>query len=175
MNRKSIIRYIISEAIGKPILSHEDDYEYSNIKEIASPIIKEMRGKINEAQQKLPTMKSIALKIQSGKLGRDSLEDVKRIWLNLNHIMTRLFELRNDLHTSLNDAFEERLVSYEVSRAIISDLYRYISGAQSLTRRQYKFCCGESVENIFEDVETMEKYLSNTNDTLYVITKGILY
>lgn len=175
MNRKSIIRYIISEAIGKPILSHEDDYEYSNIKEIASPIIKEMRGKINEAQQKLPTMKSIALKIQSGKLGRESLEDVKRIWLNLNHIMTRIFELRNDLHTSLNDAFEERLVSYEVSRAIISDLYRYISGAQALTRRQYKYCCSESVENIFEDVETMEKYLSNTNDTLYVITKGMLH
>ena len=175
MNRKTAIRHIIAEAIGKPILSHEDDYEYSNIKEIASPIIRQMRGKINEGQQKLPTMKSIALKIQSGKLGRESLEDVKRIWLNLNHIMTQLFELRNDLHSSLKEAIEERLVSYEVSRAIISDLYRYISGAQALTRRQYKYCCGESVENIFEDIETMENYLSKADDTLYVITKGMLH
>jgi hypothetical protein len=89
--------------------------------------------------------------------------------------MTRIFELRNDLHTSLKDAFEERLVSYEVSRAIISDLYRYISGAQALTRRQYKYCQSEAVENIFEDIETMEKYLSKADDTLYVITKGMLH
>lgn len=175
MNRKTVIRHIIAEAIGKPILSHEDDYEYSKIKEIASPIIKQMRGKINEAQQKLPTMKSIALKIQSGKLSRESLEDVKQIWLKLNHIMSQLFDLRNDLYSNLESAIEERLVSYEVSRAIIADIYRYISGAQSLTRRQYKYCESESVENIFEDIEKMENYLSNTNDTLYVITKGMLH
>ena len=83
MNRKSVIKHIIAEANGNPILAEQ--YELSAQ---ISPIIKSMRGLIEKAKGKLKTVKSIASRIESGKLSREYLEDVKKNWLELNHIFT---------------------------------------------------------------------------------------
>ena len=73
MNRKSVIKHIIAEAKGNPILA-----EQYALQDTLSPIIKEMRALIETAKGRLKTIKSLAMKIESGKLGRDSLEDVKK-------------------------------------------------------------------------------------------------
>lgn len=170
MNRKSVIKHIIAEAKGNPILA-----EQYALQDTLSPIIKEMRGLIETAKGRLKTIKSLAMRVESGKLGRDSLEDVKKIWLECNHIFTKLFEHRNTIAKHLQGAYENEAAPMELAKEIISVSYRHISNAQSLSRRAFKHCCSESADSAIEDAELCEMDLDKLSDSLYKITKSMLY
>lgn len=170
MNRKSVIKHILAEAVGNPILVEQ--YE---LQDIIAPIIKEMRGLISQAQQKFPTIKSIALKIESGKLERTSLDDVKKIWLDLNHIFTKIFKLRNEMQKEMKESFGDEPMPQELAKLTVSDSYRYISNAQAMSRRAFKHCCFESADSTIEDAEMCEHYMDELSKVLYQITKGMLY
>lgn len=170
MNRKSVIKHIIAEANGKPILAEQYAFQ-----ETLSPIIKEMRGMIETAKGKLKTIKSLAMKVEGGKLGRDSLEDVKQIWLECNHVFTKLFEHRNTIAKHIQDAYKDEVIPMELAKEVISVSYRHISNAQALSRRAYKHCCFESADSTIEDAELCEMDLQKLSDSFYKITKGMLY
>lgn len=170
MDRKSVIKHIIAEAAGNPILAEQ--YE---MKEVLSPIIKSMRGLIEKAKGKLKTVKSIASRIESGKLTRDYLEDVKQTWLELNHIFTEIMYLRNEMAEEVKKNFEGIPMPKELAQLVISSAYRHASNPQSLSRRAYKYCCSESADSTIEDAELCEMDLDKLSETLYSITKGMLY
>ena len=170
MNRKTAIRHIIAEAKGNPILAEEYAFQ-----ETLSPIIKEMRGMIETAKGRLKTIKSLAMKVESGKLGRDSLEDVKQIWLECNHIFTKLFEHRNTIAKHIQDAYKDEVMPMDLAKEVISVSYRHISNAQALSRRAFKHCCSESADSTIEDAELCELDMEKLSKSLYAITKGMLY
>lgn len=170
MNRKSVIKHIISEAKGNPILAEQYAFQ-----ETLSPIIKEMRGMIETAKGRLKTIKSLAMKVESGKLGRDSLEDVKKIWLECNHLFTKLFEHRNTIAKHIQDAYKDEVMPMDLAKEVISVSYRHISNAQALSRRAFKHCCFESADSTIEDAELCEMDLGKLSESLYKITKGMLY
>lgn len=170
MNRKSVIKHIIAEAKGNPILAEEYAFQ-----ETLSPIIKEMRGMIETAKGRLKTIKSLAMKVESGKLGRDSLEDVKQIWLECNHIFTKLFEHRNTIDKHIQDAYKDEVMPMDLAKEVISVSYRHISNAQALSRRAFKHCCFESADSTIEDAELCELDMEKLSKSLYAITKGMLY
>lgn len=170
MKRESIIKHILAEANGNPILAEQ--YE---LQDIISPIIREMRGLISDAKQTLPKIKSYALKIESGKLPRTVLEDVKEMWLNLNHIFTKIFELRNEMAKEVKESLGDGQMPKELSKLIDSDSYRHISNAQAMSRRAFKHCCFESADSTYTDAEMCEHNMDELSDVLYKITKGMLF
>jgi hypothetical protein len=170
MNRTSVIKHIIAEAKGNPILSEQ--YELSAQ---ISPLIKSIRGLIEKAKGKLKTVKSIASRIESGKLSRDYLEDVKGNWLELNHIFTKMFELRNEMAKHVQAAFENEVTPSDLAKEVISNSYRHISNSQGTSRRGYKYCCSESPDSTIQDAELCELNMDELSKSLYNITKGMLY
>lgn len=170
MNRKSVIKQILAEANGNPILAEE--YELSSQ---ISPIIKEMRSLIESAKGKLKTVISIASRVESGKLSREYLSDVKKVWLNLNHIFTKLFEFRNEMAKVVQEAYANEVTPSDLEKEVISNTYRHVSNSQATSRRAYKYCCSESADSTIEDAELCERNMEELSKSLYAITKGMLY
>ena len=130
---------------------------------------------IETAKGRLKTIKSLAMKVESGKLGRDSLEDVKQIWLECNHIFTKLFEHRNTIAKHIQDAYKDEVMPMDLAKEVISGSYRHVSNAQTLSRRAFKHCCSESADSTIEDAELCERDMEKLSKSLYAITKGMLY
>lgn len=170
MNRKSVIKHIIAEASGHPILAEQYELQAQ-----ISPIIKEMRNLIEQAKNLLKTVKSIAYRIESNKLSREYLEDVKQKWLELNHIFTKLFSFRNEMSKYIQQAYIDEITPSDLDKEAIANTYNHISNSQATSRRAFKHCCSESADSTVEDAELCERNMDELSKALYAITKGMLY
>lgn len=162
-----IIKRIITEA------THDDKYSYKNVKQVISPIIKQMRAEIQKVNQKMDIIYSMAARIQKGILQRDSLEDIKNEWHHANRISTTIFELKLAMSKKLKKQFGDKS-PIAVDREIAT-LHRPAAKLASICHRSYVRCESESIENIFDNVENARDAISTLNDKLYKITEGILY
>lgn len=98
MNRKSVIKHIIAEAKGNPILA--DEYSYKDVKENLSPIIKMLRKELDDAKRTVAILKSQMLKNQG-----------QEYWVNharkINQLATRFFQIRNDIKHIVDEVYGE--------------------------------------------------------------------
>lgn len=134
-----------------------------------------MRSLIEHSKGKLKTVISIASRIESGKLSREYLEDVKQKWLELNHIFTKLFSFRNEMSKYIQQAYIDEITPSDLDKEAIANTYNHISNSQATSRRAFKHCCSESADSTIEDAELCERNMDELSKALYAITKGMLY
>ena len=164
MKRNIAIKQIIAEATGK-----DPQYSFKDIKPIISDELKQLRGIINNCVRRLQTIKSMAGRAQ--KRGDDYSEQIRSNAWELKEDVKEIFQFRNQILHKITQSLGE--LPQSIQSYFINDFTETLFKADSGAKYILGFF--ENPQKVEEYAETTETALSNLNDSLYSITKGMLY
>lgn len=171
MNRKSVIKHIIAEAKGKPILA--DEYSYRDVKENLSPIIKMLRKELDDAKRSVSILKSQMLRNQ----GQEN-------WVNharkINKLATHFFQIRNDIKHIVDEVYGETPMTvkkWAVSTwgrmcTMIHEKLDKIGLYIEQATRSKAVSAGDASAFLLDEIDEL---FIKMNDSLYTLTDGQLY
>lgn len=171
MNRKCVIKQILAEAAGNPILA--DEYSYSDVREELAPVIKVMRKKIDEARRSVATLKSQVLR-NKGQENWNSL--AREIRLKARE----LFQLRNNVKQVMDSTYGEtpfKVKQWAVGTfgKLATDIGSRIEKLGDVMLSAEKTNATGSTESIVSILEEVDEFFSQMNDSIYTITDRQLY
>lgn len=171
MNRKSVIKQIIAEAAGNPILA--DEYSYSDVREELAPVIKVMRKKIDEARRSIATLKSQVLRNK----GQEYWNNIAR---EIRMKSRELFQLRNDVKHVMDSTYGEtpfKVKQWAVGTfgKLATDIGSRMENLGDVMLSAEKTNATGSNESIVSILEEVDEFFSQMNDSIYYITDKQLY
>ena len=171
MNRKSVIKQIIAEAAGNPIMA--DEYTYADVREDLAPVIKVMRKKIDEARRSVATLKSQALRNK----GQENWNSLAR---EIRHKARELFQLRNNVKQVMDSTYGEtpfKVKQWAVGTfgKLATDIGSRMEKLGDVMLSAEKTNATGSTESIVSILEEVDEMFSNMNDSIYSITDKQLY
>ena len=171
MNRKCVIKQILAEAAGNPILA--DEYSYSDVREELAPVIKVMRKKIDEARRSVATLKSQVLR-NKGQENWNSL--AREIRLKARE----LFQLRNNVKQVMDSTYGEtpfKVKQWAVGTfgKLATDIGSRIEKLGDVMLSAEKTNATGSTKSIVSILEEVDEFFSQMNDSIYTITDRQLY
>ena len=171
MNRKSVIKQILAEAAGNPILT--DEYSYSDVREELAPVIKVMRKKIDEAKRYISTLKSQVLRNK----GQENWSNLSR---EIRLKARELFQLRNDVKKVMLATYNE--TPFVVKRwavgtfgKLATDIGSRMEKLGDVILSAEKTNATGSTESIVSILEEVDDFFTQMNDSIYTITDRQLY
>ena len=171
MNRKCVIKQILAEAAGNPILA--DEYSYSDVREELAPVIKVMRKKIDEARRSVATLKSQALRNK----GQENWSSLSR---EIRLKARELFHLRNNVKQVMDSTYGEtpfKVKQWAVGTfgKLATDIGSRIEKLGDVMLSAEKTNATGSTESIVSILEEVDDFFSQMNDSIYTITDRQLY
>ena len=171
MNRKSVIKHIIAEAAGKPILA--DEYSYSDVREDLAPVIKVMRKKIDEAKRYIATLKSQVLRNK----GQENWNNLAR---EIRLKSRELFQLRNNVKQVMDSTYGEtpfKVKQWAVGTfgKLATDIGSRMEKLGDVMLSAEKTNATGSTDTIVFILEEVDDLFSQMNDSIYTITDRQLY
>ena len=171
MNRKCVIKQIIAEAAGNPILAGE--YSYSDVREQLAPVIKVMRKKIDEARRSIATLKSQVLR----NTGKEYWNNIAR---EIRMKSRELFQLRNDVKQVMDSTYGEtpfKVKQWAVGTfgKLATDIGSRLEKLGDVMLSDEKTNATGSNESIVSILEEVDNFFSQMNDSIFTITDKKLY
>ena len=171
MNRKCVIKQILAEAAGNPILA--DEYTYSDVREELAPVIKVMRTKIVEARRSVATLKSQVLRNK----GQENWNNLAR---EIRMKSRELFQLRNEVKHVMDSTYGE--TPFKVKQWAVGTFGKLATDISSrmeklgdslLSVEKTNPTC--SIESIVSILGEVDEFFTQMNDSIYTITDKQLY
>lgn len=171
MNRKSVIKQILAEAAGNPILA--DEYSYSDVREELAPVIKVMRKKIDEAKRYVSTLKSQVLRNK----GQENWSNLSR---EIRVKSRELFQLRNDVKHVMDSTYGEtpfKVKQWAVGTfgKLATDIGSRMEKLGDVMLSAEKTKASGSTDTLVSILEEVDDFFSQMNDSIYTITDKQLY
>ena len=171
MNRKSVIKQILAEAAGNPILAGE--YSYSDVREDLAPVIKVMRKKIDEARRSISTLKSQVLRNKGQEYWNNIVREIRMK-------SRELFQLRNDVKHVMDSTYGE--TPFKVKQWAVGTFGKLATdigsrmeklGDVMLTAEKTK--ASGATDTLVSILEEVDDLFYQMNESIYNITDRQLY
>ena len=171
MNRKSVIKQILAEATGNPILT--DEYSYSDVREELAPVIKVMRKTIDEARRSVATLKSQVLR-NKGQENWSSLAREIRVKAR------ELFQLRNKVKQVMDSTYDEtpfKVKQWAVGTfgKLATDIGSRMEKAGDVMLSAEKTKASGATDTLVSILEEVDDLFYEMNESIYNITDRQLY
>lgn len=162
MNRNSVIKQILAEAAGKPILA--DEYSYSDVREELAPVIKVMRKTIDEARRSVATLKSQVLR-------NKGQEDWSSLAREIRLKSRELFQLRNNVKQVMDSTYGE--TPFKVKQWAVGTFGKLATDISSRMEKVGNVMLSAEKTKASGTIDTLVSILEEVDDLFYEMDESI--